>query len=129
MDDPLFMRGFERFGDLFRDGERLVYRDRTARDALRQIVALNELHHEGVNVTSLFESVNDCDVGVVQRGQGLGLTLEASEAIDIMREGCGQDFYRDVAVQFRIARAKDLPHPAFADLGGDFVNAEAGAGS
>ena len=28
MDDPLFMRGFERFGDLFRDGERLVYRDR-----------------------------------------------------------------------------------------------------
>ena len=66
---------------------------------------------------------------MVQRGQGLGLTLEASEAIDIVRERLGQDLDRDVSVQRRIACAKYFPHPALADLGGNFVNAEADAGS
>ena len=28
MDDPLLVRGFQRFGDLAGDGERLVQRDR-----------------------------------------------------------------------------------------------------
>ena len=35
---------------------------------------------------------------------------------------------RDVAIQFRVAGAIYLAHPAFADLRGDFVDAEAGAG-
>ena len=48
MDDPLLVRGFERLGDLLRDRQRFVERDRAARDALRQIVALDEFHHEGV---------------------------------------------------------------------------------
>ena len=116
-------------GNLLGDGQRLVERNRASRNALRQILAVDELHDEGVDVTRVFEAMNDRDVGMVQRGQDLGLTLEASEAIDIVREGRGQDLDRDVAVQFRVARAKYLPHPAFADLGNDFVNAEAGAGS
>ena len=129
MDDPLLVRRFERLGDLLGDGQRLVEGNRASRNALRQILALDEFHDEGVDVTRMFEAVNDRDVGMVQRGQGLGLALEAGEAIGIVREGLGQDLDRDVAVQFRIARAKYLPHPAFADLGRDFVNAEAGAGS
>ena len=35
---------------------------------------------------------------------------------------------RDLAIQLRVARAIHLPHAAFADLRGDFVDAEAGAG-
>ena len=46
MDDALLVRGFKRFGDLFRDRQRFVDRDRPARNALRQIVALDEFHHE-----------------------------------------------------------------------------------
>ena len=46
MDDALLVRGFERVGDLLRDRQRFVERDRAARDALRQILALDEFHHE-----------------------------------------------------------------------------------
>ena len=46
MNDSLFVRGFERFGDLLRDRQRLVDRDRPARNALRHVLALDEFHHE-----------------------------------------------------------------------------------
>ena len=46
MDDALLVRGFERLGDLPRDGQRLVERDRPARDALGQVFALDELHDQ-----------------------------------------------------------------------------------
>ena len=46
MDDPLLVRRFERLGDLPRDRQRLVDRDRAARDPLREILALDEFHHE-----------------------------------------------------------------------------------
>ena len=47
MDDALLVRGFERLGDLRRDRQRLIERDRATRDALREILALDEFHHEG----------------------------------------------------------------------------------
>jgi len=34
MNDPLLVRGFEGFGDLARDRERFVERNRTTRDSL-----------------------------------------------------------------------------------------------
>ncbi|MDA1097090.1 MAG: hypothetical protein O3B84_07540, partial [Chloroflexi bacterium] len=66
-----------------------VYRECAARDSLRQVVSLDEFHHEGVNVTRLFESVDDRDVGMVQRGQGLGFTQEAREPLGVVRERLG----------------------------------------
>ena len=53
MDDPLLVRRFERLGDLLRDRQRLVERDRAARDALRQVVALDQFHHERADVRGL----------------------------------------------------------------------------
>ena len=53
VDDPLLVRGFERLGDLLRDGQRVVERHGSARDALRQIVAFDELHHEGASCPPL----------------------------------------------------------------------------
>jgi hypothetical protein len=54
------------------------------------------------------------DVGVIQRSQELCLTLEACEAIGIAGEQVWEDLYRDVAVQFFVAGAIHLSHPAFA---------------
>ena len=56
MDDPLLVRGFERLGDLLRDRQRLVERDRAARDPLRQILALDEFHHERGDAVALSSS-------------------------------------------------------------------------
>ena len=40
-----------------------------------------------------------------------------------------QDLDRDLAFEPGVGRPIDLAHAAFADLGGDLVDAEAGAGS
>ena len=64
---------------------------------------------------------------MVQRREDLRFALETRQAIGITGEGIGQDLERDVALQLRVLRAIDLAHPAGADLGGDLVDAEAGA--
>ena len=46
VDDPLLVCGFERVGDLFRDGEGFVDRQRPARDAVGQRRPFDQLHHE-----------------------------------------------------------------------------------
>ncbi len=55
-------------------------------------------------------------------------TLEASEAIRILRERLGQYLERHVPIELGIAGLPDLAHPAFADLGGDAVGTKRGAG-
>jgi hypothetical protein len=66
MDDALFVRGFQRLGDLSRDRQCLVERNRTACDALRQILALDEFHHEGVRSTGFLEAVDRRDVRMIE---------------------------------------------------------------
>jgi hypothetical protein len=46
MDDALLVRRFERVSDLLRDGQRLGDRDRPARHALCEVLALDEFHHK-----------------------------------------------------------------------------------
>src|SRR4029453_18774915 len=60
-------------------------------------------------------------------GQRLRFPLKPREAVRIGGERVGQNFQRDVAVQFRIARAIHFAHAAHADLAGAFVDADAGA--
>ncbi len=71
MDDPLLVRGFERLGDLLRDGQRFIERDRAARDALRQIVALDEFHHERGDACAFLEAVDRGDVRMIERRERL----------------------------------------------------------
>ena len=46
MDDALLVRRFERLGDLLRDRQRLVERNRPLRDAVGQRRPLDQLHHQ-----------------------------------------------------------------------------------
>ena len=46
MQDPLLVRRLESLGDLEEQRQRLLDRDRTARDARRQVLALDQLHDE-----------------------------------------------------------------------------------
>ena len=41
-------------------------RNRAARDALRQIVALDEFHHEGVHAGRFLDGIDRGDVGMIQ---------------------------------------------------------------
>ena len=69
------------------------------------------------------------DVRMVQRGEDFRFALKPREPIVIRRERRRQNLDGDLTLQLRVGRPIHLPHAAFADLGGDFVDAEAGAGS
>ena len=66
---------------------------------------------------------------MVQRGEQVRFAVEAREPGDVSREGAGQDFQRDIAIQLRVTRPIDLAHAPFAKHGHDFVRAKASARS
>ena len=66
MDDALLMRGFERLGNLLGDGQRLVDGHGPSRDALGEIVALNEFHDERSHAAGFFQAMDVRNVRVVQ---------------------------------------------------------------
>ena len=74
-----------------------------------------------------FEAVDGGDVRMVQCGEHLASRVEPRETIDVVRDRFGQDLDRDVAIQLRVARTIDLPHPALANGRQYFVGAETGA--
>ena len=73
------------------------------------------------------EIVDGENVRMIELAGGAGFLFEAAQAFGIFREGTGENFYRDVAAELRIARAIDFTHSAGADLGDDFVGAEFGS--
>ena len=83
---------------------------------------------EGSDAIRLFEPVDAPDVGVVQRGQHLGFAFKPGKAVGIVGEGLRQDLQRHVPVELGVSSSIHLAHAAFADLGGDVVGAEGGAG-
>jgi hypothetical protein len=127
MNDSLFVFGFERFGDLFRDHQRLVDRNGSTHEALREVFSFDQLHHECPDTVRPFETVDVRDVPVVQRGEDFGFSLEPSETIEIVDKRFGQDLQRDIVIQLGIARSMHLAHAPFADRGSDFVRTEARA--
>ena len=56
------------------------------------------------------------------------VAFKPRKAIKILREPLRQDFECHVPVELGIPRPIHLPHAAFADLGGDLIGAEGGAG-
>lgn len=72
--------------DLFRDGQSFIKRDCAARDAPREVITLDEFHHEGVHAPGLFEPVNRGDVRMVQRRERLRFALEPCQAFGVGSE-------------------------------------------
>jgi hypothetical protein len=127
MNDSLLVCSVKRFRDLFRNRQRFVERDRSTRNALRQIIPFDQFHHQRANTAGFFEAVDVRDIRVIQGGERLCFAGEPGQSVVVAREQIGQDFERDVTIQFRVAGAVDDPHSAFANLGDDFVDAEPGA--
>ena len=105
MDDPLLVRRFERFGDLLRDRQRLVERDRAARDALRQVVALRRAPSRARDAVSFFEAVDARDVRVIQRGQHLRFALEPRQALGSAANASGRTLIATSRLSF-VSRAR-----------------------
>jgi hypothetical protein len=103
MNDGLLMRGLEGFGDLSCNRQRFVDQQRSCADPIGERRSLDKLHHQRLDVVSgfpgrrsrvsgeaggrtLLETVNDRDVGMIQRGERPRLTLEPCESVGVLRE-------------------------------------------
>ena len=75
MDDALVVGRLERLRDRERDAQRLLERNLAARDPRRELLARGQLHHQRALPGVLLQPVDRRDVGVVERGQHLGLAL------------------------------------------------------
>ncbi len=80
MDDALLMGSVQRLGDLLRDRQRFLDRQRTRFQLFGQRRAFHELQHEAKCGASAaierLESVDGADVGMVECGERLGLAAE-----------------------------------------------------
>jgi hypothetical protein len=129
MHDPLLVRRFERLGDLLRDRQRVLDRNGSPRDVIRQRRPLDQLHDEGCSAVALLQTVNGRDVRMIEPGEHFGFALETRQPLAIGRHGLGQHLDGDGALQVGVCRAVDLTHAARADLAGDFIWAESSARS
>jgi hypothetical protein len=66
-------------------------------------------------------SVNDRDIGVIQRGKRLCLAFESHQSIVIERKCLREDLDGDRTVQARVAGLVDLTHTPSANEGEDFI--------
>ena len=106
VDDAALVRRLEAARDLQRDLDRVIDRHGAAREPLREVLALDELHHQ----RALFHAVDVRDVLVIERGEGLRLAAEAGQPIGIGGEELRQDLDRDVTLEAS-CRARDRPRP------------------
>ena len=111
MDDAPLVRRLERLGDLPRDLERLVDRQRSPRQPLRQRLAVDELQDQRLDAARLLEAVDRGDVRMIQRGQDLRLALEARQPLGVRGERLGQHLDRHVAIELA-RRAPGRPRPS-----------------
>ncbi len=81
-----------------------------------------------MHAVGFLQPVDGGDVRMVQGGEHFRFALKARQPIGVSRERRRQDLDGDLTLQLRVGRPIHLPHPAFADLRGDFVDAETGAG-
>jgi hypothetical protein len=121
VNDVLLMRRFERIGDLHRDVERLVGRDRTCGDAVGERGAFHELHRERGRLAAALEPVDLRDIRMIERGERFGLALKTRHSIGIVGKRRRENLDGDLAFEVTVGGAIHLAHTAGAEVAGDFV--------
>ncbi len=128
MDDALPVRSLECVGDLRRDCQGLVGRQRAFGDTFLERWTFDELEHERDRVIAALEPIYLSDVRMIERSQHLGLTLEPREAVLVIGERRRKRLDCNVALEVRIGGPIYLAHAAGADGFGDFIGTETCAG-
>ena len=128
MDDPLPVRLLQRVRDLGSQAQGLIEGDRPLRDAVRERLALEELHDQVFGRTFPADVVERADVRMRELGDRPRLAFEALARLLGIRQSGRQDLDRHLAAEPRVPRPVDLSHPARAERRKDLVGTEAGAG-
>ena len=116
MDHALRVGRLQRRGDLPRDAQHIPEPQRTAIQPVREILTGDQLHRDEVPAVLLVETVDRCNVRVVDRGEQFRLALEAREPALVGRNFRIEHLDRHLAVEAGVAGLPDLAHPTLADL-------------
>ena len=127
MDDPFFMCRSQGLGQGNGELEDTLDRHATARNQLRELLTVHQLHGQKTHTIGFFDRVDGDDVGMVESGEGLGLTLETGQPLGVGGQLGRQHLERHLAVQGRILGPVDLPHTTFAQLTGNSEVRQSGA--
>ena len=89
MNDSFLVRSFQSLGNLVGNSQGLVYREGPFGQPPGQRLALGKLHRQEVYAVRFLEVVDRGDVRVIDSGQHLGFTLQASQPIGVVRQLLG----------------------------------------
>jgi hypothetical protein len=121
VDDALVVGFRDGLGDLFRDLECLVERNRSPRETLLEVLALDQLEGEEGLPVRFLEPIDGGDVRVVEGREEVGFAPEAPQALGVLHHFGRQHLDRDLATQVGVGRPVHLSHPAGAEGRGDPV--------
>ncbi len=124
MDNAAAVGSRESVGDGGADLSDLLPRQAGRRNALAEGIALEEFGNRVVDTVRGSHIVDLEEIGVSQRGQGLGFAVESFEAGFILGERLGQDFDSHLAVELGILRPPHLTHPTGPNGTENFVSTE-----
>jgi len=116
MDDALGVRGVECVGDLDGKVEQPVRLKRLARDAMLEGLSFEQFHSDEGLAFVLINVVDRADVGMVERGRRLGLTLESLQGLPVLREFFRQELQGDGALELGVLGLIDHTHAPAAQL-------------
>ena len=129
MHDAGCVRFVQRAGNLRRDLQHLIKRQRTLLQAGVERLAFQILHDEERRAVLFADVVERADVRMVELGNRPRFTIEALAELAIGRQRHSQNFDRDSAIEAGVPRLVDLAHASRAEEALDFVHAEARAGA
>jgi len=89
---------------------------RTAADAFRQRLPLEQFHGNEVLTLMLIDRIDSADTGMIQGRGGAGLPLESLQHGCILGKFGGKELQRDVAAQTGVLRFINHTHPAAAEF-------------
>jgi len=121
------MRRLQRFGNLLRDHQRFINRDRAMFESSLQRFAFDQFHHQEHASAGLFDAVDRGNAGIVQRRQHARLALESRCTFGIVGEFFRKKFDRHAAAQLRVRGLIHVPHASAAEMRRDFVMCEFGS--
>jgi hypothetical protein len=124
VDDALLVGRRKRVGQCDADLAHLVGREAAGAHPRRQVFSLDQLHRDEAEATGLLDRVDRHDMGVVERGDGLGFPLEARERAGVGGKTRRQHLERHAALQCQVFRQVHLAHAAGAQLLDDAVMRE-----
>ena len=99
---------FQPFGDLSRDGQRLLERHRSLGDAVGKGPSVDQLEDQRPHSVGLFQAMNDGNVGMVHGGKDLGLSLEPAESLRVVGKKVGQHFEGNFTTELGVASSVDF---------------------